>query len=242
MIWSGVYETFSAVPSQGNGFVHPRWVEKSVAQLEVATRSLHPRPSAEYPVADAILGAWNGTDVVRVLDVGGNLGQLALDTQRRLRGVPMEWTVVERADLLTVASGRITLPADVKFYTSYEELLGKRFDVLHLGSVLQYFDKWKDELTQICTDYVNVPAWMTISDAMVGADIETFVTRQSYYDNGLPMRFLNLQEVLDHLQTLGFSLVLLEPYVTSQTTNYYPEARLPPERQISHALNIVLRR
>jgi hypothetical protein len=108
--------------------------------------------------------------------------------------------------------------------------------------VLQYFDKWKDELTQICTDYVNVPAWMTISDAMVGADIETFVTRQSYYDNGLPMRFLNLQEVLDHLQTLGFSLVLLEPYVTSQTTNYYPEARLPPERQISHALNIVLRR
>ncbi len=242
MIWSGVYETFSAVPAQGNGFVHQRWVEKSIARLEVATRSLDPRPSAEYPIADAIIGAWNGTDVVRVLDVGGNLGQLALDTQRRLPGVSMEWTVIERADLLTVVSERVTLPSDVTFHTSYEELQGKRFDVLHLGSVVQYFDEWEDELTRICTNYLKEYAWMAISDAMASAEIETFVTRQSYYESGLPMRFLSINELLNHLKALGFSLVLLEPYVTSSTASYYPEVELPPERQISYPHNMILRR
>jgi hypothetical protein len=56
------------------------------------------------------------------------------------------------------------------------------------------------------------------------------------------MHFLNLGELLAHLEGLGFELVLLEPYLTPHTATYYPELALPPDARIEHPLNLVLRR
>ncbi len=242
MIWSGVHRNFSDVPTEGDGFVHPRWVEKSIYLLENASRAVTANPSAEYPVADAIIGAWNGVDAVQVLDIGGNLGQLALDVCRRLPGVRTAWTVLERDDLLAVVRDRAELPRDVEFHTSLDDLGGRFFDVLHLGSVLQYFEDWQQQLTNLVELHASPACWIAISDAMAGGNIESFVTRQAYYERGLAMHFLNLDDLLHHLRALGFDLILLEPYLTPHTAAYYPESDLPVDRRIPHPLNIVMRR
>lgn len=242
MIWSGVHRTFSDVPTGGDAFVHPQWVDKSIVRLESAISRSDALPSAEYPVAAAVVGAWDGATAVTVLDIGGNLGQLAPDVQRRLPGIPTAWTVLERDDLLSEVRKRISLPSSVKFCTSLADLQGERFDVLHFGSVLQYFEDWREELTLICTAHATPTAWIAISDAMVGKDIESFVTRQAYYERNLVMHFLNLGELLEHLESLHFGLMLLEPYLTPHTRSYYPEPDLPAERRIPHPLNMVFRR
>jgi len=242
VIWSGVHRSFSELPPDDEGFVHPLWVTKSVERLDAARSRTTPVPSAEYPIVDAILGAWDGRKDVHVLDVGGNLGQLALDVRRRLPGVRTTWTVLERGDLLEAARAVTTLPEDVTFHDTREALAGQRFDVLHLGSVLQYFEDWRGELATLLDAHAAPEGWLVISDAMVADDIESFVTRQSYYERGLRMHLLNAGELLDHLTRCGFTLVLKEPYLTPHTASYYPELDLPPERRIAHPLNLVLRR
>lgn len=242
MIWSGVYRSFDELEDEGEGFINPRWVEKSVARLDQVRTAPSAVPSAEYPVLDAILGAWDGTGTVEVLDVGGNLGQLALDVRRRAPGVRTTWTVLEREDLLSAATALTALPEEVEFVTTRDALVDRRFDVLHLGSVLQYFADWRGDLAALCEEHARDDAWLVISDAMVGADIESFVTRQAYYEHGLRMHFLNLSELLEHLATVGFRLVLMEPYLTPHTSAYYPEQALPEGRRIEFPLNLVLRR
>jgi putative methyltransferase (TIGR04325 family) len=179
---------------------------------------------------------------VSVLDVGGNLGQLALDVRRRLPGVTTTWTVLERDDLLEAAQAHTELPDGVEFHRSRDTLDGRRFDVLHLGSVLQYFEDWRTELATLCEAHTTDGAWLVISDAMVGADIPSFVTRQTYYERWLRMHFLNLGELVEHLATLGFMLIVQEPYLTPHTSAYYPELALPETHRIAHPLNLVLRR
>ena len=241
MIWSGVHRSFDELEDEGEGFINPRWVEKSVARLDQARTASSAVPSAEYPILDAILGAWDGSRAVEVLDVGGNLGQLALDVGRRAPGVPTTWTVLERPDLLDAACAMTTLPDGIDFVASQVDLADRRFDVLHLGSVLQYFADWRRDLTAL-SSHAREDGWLVISDAMVGRDIASFVTRQTYYEHRLRMHFLNLAELIEHLAVLGFRLVLMEPYLTPHTSAYYPEMDLPEERRIPYPLNLVLHR
>jgi putative methyltransferase (TIGR04325 family) len=242
VIWSGVHRSFDELEDEGGGFVHPRWLEKSVERLDRAREATTAAPSAEYPILDAILGAWDGTGVVDILDVGGNLGQLALDVRRRAPAVPTTWTVLERQDLLDAARLLTRLPEEVEFQSDRVHLAGRRFDVLHLGSVLQYFEDWRGELAALCDDHARSDAWLVISDAMAGDGISSFVTRQAYYELGLRMHFLNLNELIEHLAVLGFRPILMEPYLTPLTSSYYPEQDLPEGLRIAHPLNLVLRR
>ncbi len=90
--------------------------------------------------------------------------------------------------------------------------------------------------------HTEEPAWLVISDAVVGAEIQSFVTRQTYYESELRMRFLDLSELLDHLAGLGFALMMQEPYLEAQTFNYHPEPALPTEHRIAHPLNLIFDR
>lgn len=242
MIWSGVGTSFSEVTTDGDGFIHPLWVEKSVTRLRDTLASDATAASSEYPIAGAVLAAAVGTDRATVLDIGGNLGQIGLGVIRRLPGVQVDWAVLEREDLLAAARAMTDLPREIEFHSDRASLAGRRFDVLHLGSVLQYFEDWRATLTSLAGEHTGVGSWLVISDAMVGADIPSFVTRQAYYERGLPMHFLNLGEVLEHLSSLGFTLVLQEPYLTAHTEQYYPELGLPLGHRIDHPLNLILRR
>jgi putative methyltransferase (TIGR04325 family) len=156
--------------------------------------------------------------------------------------VRVDWVVLEREDLLAAARPLTELPREIEFHSDRTTLAGRRFDVLHLGSVLQYFEDWRATLASLTTEHTSVGSWLVISDAMVGGDIPSFVTRQSYYERSLTMHFLNLGEVLEHLGSLGFTLVLQEPYLTAHTEQYYPELDLPLGHRIDHPLNLILRR
>lgn len=242
MIWSGVGTSFDELPADDDGFIHPLWVEKSVARLRDTLASDAPAASSEYPIVGAVLAASVGSDRATVLDIGGNLGQIGLGVIRRLPGVRVDWVVLEREDLLVAARPLTELPREIEFHSDPATLAGRRFDVLHLGSVLQYFEDWRTTLASLATEHTSVGSWLVISDAMVGADIPSFVTRQSYYERGLTMHFLNLGEVLEHLASLGFALILQEPYLTAHTEQYYPEVDLPVGHRIDHPLNLILRR
>jgi putative methyltransferase (TIGR04325 family) len=242
VIWSGVHASFSEVTADDDGFVHPLWVEKSVARLRDALTIDGPAPSTEYPITGTVMAAGAVHGRASVLDVGGNLGQIGLGVTRRLPGVQVDWVVLERADLLDAGRALTDLPTEVEFHSDRADLAGRVFDVVHLGSVLQYFDDWRATLSSFVADHTRIGSWLVISDAMVGPDIPSFVTRQAYYERGLTMHFLNLDELLHHLGGLGFTLVLKEPYLTAHTAQYYPELGLPPSHRIEYPLNLILRR
>jgi len=242
VIWSGVHASFDEVRADEDGFIHPLWLEKSVARLREALETKGPAPSTEYPVTGAVMAAGAGTGRVTVLDVGGNLGQTGLSVARRLPGIRIDWVVLERGDLLDAARALTDLPEEVEFHADRATLKGRSFDVLHLGSVLQYFEDWRGALASLVAEHTHPGSWLVISDAMVGPSIPSFVTRQAYYERGLTMHFLNLGEVLRHLSDLGFALVLMEPYLTAHTAQYYPELGLPESHRIQHPLNLILRR
>lgn len=243
MIWSGVHHSFDELelPTHDQGFIHPLWLEKSIARLEAVQYAAMPGPHPSYRITDVVLAATGGTGRVSVLDVGGNLGQTGLDVKRRLPRAEVGWTVLERPDLLAAAAAVTSLPSEIEFVSDPNALEDRRFDTIHLGSVLQYFEDWRGELAGLVADRMHSGSWMVISDAMCDRSIPSFVTAQRYYDASLPMHFLNLDELLAHLEACGLEIILVEPYLTPHTAGYYPEADLPAEFRIRHPYNLVLR-
>jgi len=241
VIWSGVHRSFDDLPADDEGFVHPRWLEKSLDRLREIQSAADPSPNPGYRITDVVLAVSGGTGAASVLDVGGNLGQTGLDVMKRLPAATVAWTVLEREDLLTAAGAAVELPASIEFVADEHHLGSRRFDVVHLGSVLQYFDDWRLELERLIEARMRPGSWLVISDAMADSNIESFVTSQAYFESSLRMHFLDLGELLSHLKGQGVEPVLVEPYLTPHTANYYPEQGLPPDRRIRHPHNLVLR-
>lgn len=241
MIWSGVHHAFDELPAHDAGFVHPQWLEKSIARLHAEQAAETPDPHPSYRITDVVLAVTGGRGSASVLDVGGNLGQTGLDVRRRLPRADIAWTVLEREDLLAAAAAVTTLPSGIEFVTEASALDDRRFDAIHLGSVLQYFEDWRGGLAGLVADRMRPGSWMVISDAMSDRAIPSFVTAQRYYEASLRMHFLNLDELLAHLEDCGLEPILVEPYLTPHTSSYYPELGLPAEYRIRHPHNLVLR-
>jgi putative methyltransferase (TIGR04325 family) len=246
MVWGGVYESFEAAQAGEAAFVHPTWIEKSIHRLHSEMASGHLNTTAASTTVNGslivgpILASHRTGRPVVVLDVGGNLGQLGISTQRNLEGVDLDWHVLERPDFLHACSSQTTLPNAIHFYTDAGEVPSIDIDVLHFGSSLQYIDDWAGYVGAAVARHK--PTWIVVADAMAGRDIPTFVTKQKYYEQFLVSRFLNLTDLSGGMREVGYDLIYCAPFVSDSNSEYYPELGLPLANRIPFPLDLIYRR
>ena len=243
MIWSGVYDSFQEAQSERSAFVHPTWVQRSVERLrDVSSGEVDISATTTVDgslITGPILAELASGPNVKILDVGGNLGQLAIETNRKFRDANLSWSVLEREDFLQASRQFTKLPEEVEFYSDIKQLDGREFDIVHFGSSIQYIDEWVSFLGELASK--QHPKWFVIADAMSGEAIPTFVTRQKYYDGYLVSRFINLGEFVSVFSDFGFDLTFVSPFLNESNKTYYPEHQLPDENQIKFPLDLIFK-
>lgn len=110
-------------------------------------------PDPRMPVVDALNSALGGMQAVRVLDIGGGLGSSYWQNKDHLKADSIEWHVVEREELITLAR---TLPEHpVRYRSDLKTALTEPWDAIVLSSVLQYLTEPHALLRQVSTSDCN---------------------------------------------------------------------------------------
>jgi putative methyltransferase (TIGR04325 family) len=178
-------------------------------------------------------------DPLRILDFGGGLGigYMTLSESISHRSGAIEYTIVEIPEVCETgrglfAGGRVTfldsLPSEGEF------------DLVHSASALQYIEDWPQVLDSL-SDYGA--EYILLSDVFAGS-IPTFVTLQNYYGSRIRHWFLNLDELLKVISSLGYQLVM-KSFVDSHRRGLegkLPMDNFPAGNRLERSLHLLLRR
>jgi putative methyltransferase (TIGR04325 family) len=246
-IWEGVFANFNEIQETENIYEGERWL---ASNLERSRRVIddkglftyRSRIARDYPLKMAVLAALESNTKVSILDVGGGYGKHLMEVQSTFQDIEsrIDFYILENSVSSHFYKMNIKFPRNFNFIENISEIekLQAGIDVLHFGSVIQYFQNPKVELSDILQ--TSTPKWIVFSDLMAG-DIETFVTVQNYYNSKIPFRFVNFEELNKLVGDLGYKLFVKEFYEHDSTSVYFPQKGFDKKYQIDNSMNVIYR-
>jgi len=246
-IWKGVFANFNEIQDTENIYESERWLESNLDRSrKVIDNEGHftyrSKIARDYPLKMAVLAALESKVKISVLDVGGGYGKNVMEIQSTFLDIEsrIDFYILENSVLIDFYKMNIKLPKNFYFIQNISEIekLQAGIDVLHFGSVIQYFQNLKVELGDILQ--TSRPKWIVFSDLMAG-DIETFVTVQNYYDSKIPFRFVNFEELNKLVGDWGYKLFVKEFYEHDSTSVYFPQKGFDKKYQIDNSMNVIYR-
>jgi putative methyltransferase (TIGR04325 family) len=247
-VWEGVYRSFQEVPAAGDGHDGDVWIGRSRGKMEALLertggKAILP-PASNYrecllPLVTALV--YEEKRAVRILDFGGGMGfsyQQTVDALSGDRGV--EYHIVEREGVCRAGRDLFrTRPRQPLFISDLDQVRGG-YDIVHLGSVIQYVEDWASLLGRLgrLSD-----RYLLLVDVLAG-DVPTFATAQCYYGQRIPAWFLNIGELLAALTEQGYELIFKSVY---RATILGVEQKLPMQNfeekhRLPDACNLLLRK
>lgn len=229
IIWEGVYQNFSDVPVQGPGFDGEKWISNSLEKIKSvraeAVKSIPLPPVSNYREALLpLLAAMSHHEKsqLRILDFGGGIGFTYYQTMQALPNFDgIEYHIVEREPVCK--AGREFFgdsSQNIFFHSELPEDKDGFFDIVHMGSSLQYIEDWKGLLSRLCS---LSRKYLLLVDLFAGT-IPTFASTQRYYDSRIPMWFLNVDDLIRVVNSSGYDLTFKSVY---KPTIYGAEQNLP---------------
>ena len=246
-IWKGVFANFNEIQDTENIYESERWLASNLDRSrKVIDNEGHftyrSKIARDYPLKMAVLAALESKVKISILDVGGGYGKNVMEIQSTFLDIEsrIDFYILENSVLIDFYKMNIKLPKNFYFIQNISEIekLQAGIDVLHFGSVIQYFQNLKVELGDILQ--TSRPKWIVFSDLMAG-DIETFVTVQNYYDSKIPFRFVNFEELNKLVGDWGYKLFVKEFYEHDSTSVYFPQKGFDKKYQIDNSMNVIYR-
>lgn len=246
-IWEGIYPHFDEVPVKGKGFSGETWCQRNKVRMSDCLKNLKAFGTApdeakfrNYILPVVATLAAQRKENIRILDFGGGMGNSFLPLLSGMVEVSkVEFHIVETGPL---AQAGVELFVDypaVAFHTDLSAIEGP-FDIVHLGSVLHYVRDWQ-ELLSTLADFL--PKYMLLSDVSAG-EIPSFASMQNYYGDTIPIWFWNINEMLDFMGSIGFSLLFKAPFVGTflGKEGPLPMDNFPPEYRLTHSCHLLFGR
>ena len=248
-IWEGFYDTFSDVPSVGDGFDQDHWAEKIGNPTKELVSFIRKNdviytPFQKTSFLPSILSTLINIQDLRVLDFGGGVGidyARCLSSFGRWRDISnkLRYSIVENATVCE--KGKEIFNEDsfnIDFYSSFPDEFDA--DIVYTSSSLQYIDVWKSLLNCFVS---SKPEYLIFNDLAAG-DIPTFITAQNYYESKMPVRFLNVAEFIKAVEELGYSLIhsSINKYLHLGKYPYFPMDNFPEQYRLKEASNLAFKR
>jgi len=247
-IWDGIYDSFQEAGSDAvgpgfNGDIYRARALNAAHECLAALNTSRPIPPFHKqrstllpPVAAMML---ESAHPLQILDLGGGLG---IGYMTLVESIPQytergHYTIVEVPEICDVGRG-LFLGRGVTYLDSLPSQ-GK-FDLVHSASTLQYIEDWQQTLKSL-SDYN--PRYILLSDVFAGS-IPTFVTLQNYHGSRIRHWFLNLDELLKLVSSLGYHLVM-KSFVHSRrlgVEDILPMDNFPASHRVEQSLHLLLRR
>ncbi len=245
-IWEGVYKSFREVPARGPGVTGERWIQQSLRTItsyrELAQRGKSLPAVTQYresllPLVAALVHYQRGS--VRILDVGGAIG---FTYYQALHGLPrpehFEFHVVEVEAVCQAGKECFKNERNIFFHSSLPKERELSFDVVHLGSSLQYIEKWETMLSDLC----RLEAKYFLFTDLPAGDIPTFATAQNYYESAIAAWFFNIDEVIAVMAGLGYQLIFRSAYIAKilgEEVEELPMGNFEKEYRLPHNCNLL---
>ena len=210
-VWEGVYSSWEEAPGDDDAFEDKVWLGKLTKRAQNALAEFHSSstvsPAARIrdyilPVAAGMLRSSIEGDL-RVLDFGGGMGASFFPLISSLpdsEGV--EFHIIEGKAICIKSKGILGDFKNLHFHEQMPEIFGP-VHIIHAGSSIQYVEDWKG-LLETFIDYR--PKLLVFEDLMAG-DVQTFVTLQNYYGKKIRSWFLNINELIEAVERLGYLLI-----------------------------------
>lgn len=216
IIWEGVYHHFSDVPVEGPGFDGETWIANSLKKMEALREDLERNvplpPPGNYregllPLLAAL--TYREQKKLRILDFGGGIGFTYYQT---VFGLPLtegiEYHIVERESVCEAGRKFFGTASHKPIFHSTLPCPPEKFDIVHMGSSLQYIGDWKQVLSELCT---LSRKYLLLIDVLAG-NIPTFASVSHYYGSRIPVWLLNIEELLQTVHSLRYELMYQSAY------------------------------
>ena len=170
---------------------------------------------------------------LNVVDFGGGFGTRYLWTDID-RSVKIE--IIDREALIAVAVElNYQFQANIKFGSA---VTLPTIDVLHLGSVLQYFNG----LDEILSAVRKEPQYIFISDGYIGTAI-TFYSYEHWYGKRLIVKFYSNSDFFAMARKCGYQLISSVPHPSLLSgKTFYNMTNFPAELILARPVDIILER
>lgn len=243
-IWEGTFPDLQSVPTDGDGYEGDTWSKRSRQRMaallaDAATKKpTHPcYTESLLPVVASLARPAASADALRILDYGGGPGFGYIPVLNALRGRPdVRFVVKEVAAVCRLGQEFFGSDERIRFV---EDLPDESFDVVHLGSSIQYEPDWKGLLRALahrCT------GWLAITDLPAGPN-PTYASGQRYYDSVLPCWFFNEDQFCNEAEQAGFQLRFRSTYGgTILGAVGLPQENFPAELRVGRSINMVFER
>jgi putative methyltransferase (TIGR04325 family) len=238
-MWSGIYSSFDEVPVVGVGFDGRRFAE----QTQHATRLLIeetrkqglPKQTTCQNSLLPLLGAVAGqrSRKVSILDFGGGTGAAFVHILANAPSwLEIRFDVVETASACELGQQLFADESRIRFHTTLPER-DNQFDIVHISSALQYVTDYRKTLVDLC----GFKAEYFLLANLSAAAIPTYATAQRVYDDMVvPYWFLNLDEVIDIMESESYRLLW-----KAAVEREYVQANFPPEYRLGRTCNLLFR-
>ena len=248
-VWDGVYSTWEDAPQDEDVLEEKIWVNKVTSQANNAIAAYRSgenlslaSSTQDFIVSLAGVILLSSTDDdFRIIDFGGGM---AASYFPLISSVPnperVEFHIVEVQAICNLGRKLLTEFPNLHFHEKLPEL-SKPTDIVHAGSSIQYIPDWKGLLSE----FVNYRPELLILEDVPTGNIPTFVTTQNFYGKQVRSRFLNINELIEEVQSLGYELI----YQTQCTQNFLgkiggplPMKNFPPQYQLKFGSHLIFRR
>jgi putative methyltransferase (TIGR04325 family) len=246
-IWEGIYPSFSACPKTGTEFQGDFWAQNSLAEVKKIIEDqgdesetvLLKRNRDNYLAYLFTTLAATQSSSIKVLDFAGGVGfSYAVLLKKSFLTSRLDFSVVETPAVCKVGRELFANDTKIRFFDSPEKIEQDiKFDIIHLGSCLQYFDDWKGTLEKLI---FRSKGYFVFTGLLAG-NVDSFITTQNYYDSKIPVRILNLNEVNAFFSEFGYDLAFKSEYYPTYfgIEQDMPMNNLPEKNRIKRPLNLM---
>jgi putative methyltransferase (TIGR04325 family) len=249
-IWEGIYESFDEAGRDaiGPGFDGDTWRTRTLDAAKACLAALDagtPIPPQHKqrgvmlpPVAAMMMGTH---EKLSVLDIGGGLGIGFMMLLESMPGAAerIDYTVVEVSNICEAGAELFARHGGaIRFATQIPP--GKRYDLVHSASALQYVEDWKGLLATLGEFQAS---HLLLSDVPAGSN-PTFASLQNYYGSRIKYWFLNCDELVSVLREIGYGLEM-KSQVAARRLNVddvLPMEHFPASHRVGHSLHLLFRR
>lgn len=244
-IWEGIYKTFKEAPTVGPGFSGNTWKERSLANIEnILKLSKEKKTIPEFVVyresllAPLLATLTSKSKTLKIIDLGGNLGQEFLSIIGSTKIKNMQYTVIEKEEMCKVGNKLFKKDKRIQFIPNLPASK-ERVDIIHIGSTLQYIENWKSLFKELVE---FEPSYIVFTDLQAG-DIPTYVTIQNYYNSKMPVWFFNVKEVMDEFKKLRYKLAFQSTFRGHFMGKEQdrPQSNLPKKFQLKNSCNLLFK-
>jgi putative methyltransferase (TIGR04325 family) len=233
-IWAGVYRNFDEMQGAGEGFSSG---DAAVA-AERLLRETEADPIPDEAIIDhqvlALTVRLAGRDPVRIVDLGGGVGQ-SFAALRRMAGagVALHYCIVEVPSIVEYARSLWPGSQQVTFVESLEDVPFVP-DIVFAKGAIQYWSDYTEGLRRL---FALSATWVLLEKASLLMNREYATEQLNVYESRIPYWFMSRERILEVAEQCGYALVLHR-----RLEREYDQSAFPAELRIGRAASLLFER